>query len=234
MGQPIKKHPSIHNFEGCALDNCALGTDKNLTGHGYTIHYEKYFEPFRHKPLKILEMGLGVAGASVKTWDRYFHYAEVYGVDIEERCKELDGGNIHITIGNLSDEKFVDEYITSVEGGWDIIIDDANHHVNQQKFLFRKFFPTVKDGGIYVVEDLGSSYWSSFGGAYRQEDTMVEYLKSLVDHPFHEMFKRNSYTNNPEVFGAKDIDKPITYLDQNIYSIHFYREICFVFKGGYR
>jgi 4'-phosphopantetheinyl transferase EntD len=41
-------------------------------------------------------------------WKNYFgDKAKIYGIDIEPRCKELEGENIKIFIGSQSDRNFL-------------------------------------------------------------------------------------------------------------------------------
>ena len=54
-------------------------TDKYT--HGYTKIYEKYFDSFRDKKLKILEIGIA-DGKSLLTWSDYFTNSIIVGIDI--------------------------------------------------------------------------------------------------------------------------------------------------------
>jgi len=44
-------------------------------------------------------------------------------------------------------------------GGWDIIIDDGSHIPRHQLVSFSALFPFVRPGGVYVIEDIESSYY---------------------------------------------------------------------------
>jgi len=48
-------------------------------------------------------------------------------------------------------------------------------------FSFEHLFQSVKSGGIYIVEDCATSYWSDWEGGYLKETTMMEYFKRLTD-----------------------------------------------------
>lgn len=41
-----------------------------------------------------------------------------------------------------------------IETEFDIIIDDANHFAKMQIKAFNKFYPLLKNNGIYLIEDL--------------------------------------------------------------------------------
>jgi hypothetical protein len=40
----------------------------------------------------------------------------------------------------------------------------------------------VAGDGLYVCEDLHTSYWPEYGGGYRDARSFVEYSKTLIDH----------------------------------------------------
>jgi hypothetical protein len=63
----------------------------------------------------------------------------------------------------------------------DVVIDDGGHSMVQQLATFAGMWPAVSDGGVYLVEDLHTSYWSEFGGGYRRPGTFIEHAKGLVD-----------------------------------------------------
>ena len=46
--------------------------------HGYTSVYEKYFDSFRDKKLKVLEIGIA-DGKSLLTWSNYFRNSTIIG-----------------------------------------------------------------------------------------------------------------------------------------------------------
>ena len=45
------------------------------------------------------------------------------------------------------------------EGPFDVIIDDGSHLSFHQLFTFHHLFDALKDGGIYVIEDVHTSFW---------------------------------------------------------------------------
>ena len=44
-----------------------------------------------------------------------------------------------------------------------------------------EFWPSIVDGGVYLVEDLHTSYWTRYGGGFKRPGTFIEYAKNLVD-----------------------------------------------------
>lgn len=63
----------------------------------------------------------------------------------------------------------------------DIIIDDGGHTMNQQKISMISLLPLVRSGGLYIIEDLETSYISSYGGDYWNSTTTISLIKSFVD-----------------------------------------------------
>lgn len=67
--------------------------------------YERYFNSFRSKNPRFLEIGVQYGG-SLKMWSEYFENAKIFGIDINPDCKKLEDGNINIQIGSQNDKKF--------------------------------------------------------------------------------------------------------------------------------
>jgi 8-demethyl-8-(2-methoxy-alpha-L-rhamnosyl)tetracenomycin-C 3'-O-methyltransferase len=161
------------------LDELMLkyGSDKGSTHHNYCPIYEGVFQPQRHDKVELLELGVH-QGFSLKAWRDYFDHPEsvIAGIDnCLGTAKEVYG-----TIGPY--RPFHQRYGKPVPGiccylsdqaqipsglkGWhpDIIIDDASHLSSKTIASFRTWFPVLKPGGFYVVEDVTSSYDLYFSG----------------------------------------------------------------------
>ena len=163
--------------------------------------YESYFRKFRQKNVRMLEIGVQYGG-SLKMWMEYFSNAKIFGIDINPDCKNLETKNIDIQIGSQNDKKFLKEYANYVEN-IDIIIDDGGHTMEQQLNTFRILFPILNDGGIYVVEDIESSYQNMYGGGPNRKGTFVEFSKKVIDyinanHSDFSTLKPNWYSTNIE------------------------------------
>jgi len=51
---------------------------------------------------------------------------------------------------------------------WDIIIDDGSHIPEHQIRTFVHLFPYVSPGGLYILEDIETSYWPNSSTIYGQ------------------------------------------------------------------
>ena len=60
---------------------------------------ERYFERYRLKKIKVLEVGVE-AGTSLRMWKEYFPNAEIHGFDIDEACKIHEKDRIRVHIGD--------------------------------------------------------------------------------------------------------------------------------------
>ena len=148
--------------------------------HYFSI-YDRYFSKYRNQPVSILEIGV-YHGGSLQMWKDYFgDKVQVYGIDVNPKCKEFEEENITIFTGSQSDREFLRK-IKSQIPPVDIILDDGGHTMKQQRVSFEELFDHVKEDGIYVCEDTHTSYWPEFGGGYRRRGTFVEYSKKLIDY----------------------------------------------------
>jgi cephalosporin hydroxylase len=142
------------NLEQLAIK---YGTDKRINGgHGYTYFYEEMFEPRRDDPnINFLELGVR-EGWSLKMWDEYFTHAKIFGIDnnSEGLCpSSFESKKISFTLCSQTDKDALLNMANNC-GGFDIIVDDASHISELSINSFEILFPTLRSGGIYVIEDL--------------------------------------------------------------------------------
>jgi len=208
------------------------GTDKQSSGNDYTSFYNHFFKHMANEPIRLLELGTGVACASLRMWESFFPNAKIYGVDCAKDAKKHERQST-VIIGNLNDKIFLKQLISQIGSLFDIIVDDASHHVNQQKFLFMEMFSHVKPGGVYVVEDLGTSYLPGFGGGLRKKENMVEEIKNLVDYINRDFFRSTSFFKNriEEPYHTTSSSKFPHPYETDIHSIYLCRGMAFIFKG---
>lgn len=166
-----------------SLDDIAKyhGTDKSSETHNYCKKYQKYFPYNRYDSLKILEIGIW-EGESLRMWKDYYSNSTIIGIDINKDCliHKNENQKIFVEIGSQNDKSFL-EYIMNKWGPFDLIIDDGSHMNSDVIFSFINLFDSVKNHGIYVVEDSCCSYWNNYGGGFRNENGSVEFFKNLID-----------------------------------------------------
>jgi Methyltransferase domain len=185
------------------------GTDKK---RGLLRIYEGFLSPIRDRPVSILEIGV-LAGASLRTWRDYFSHGQVCGIDIEPEAAEHADERVRVFIGSQSDTAFLDSVVAET-GQLDVIVDDGSHQAADQITSLLHLWPHVKPGGLYIVEDIHTSYFSGYEMGWRQTGTTVEFLKGVVDD-VHEMWH----------------DKPVEI--RACVAITFVAEACLLRKRGY-
>ncbi|HLZ14437.1 MAG TPA: class I SAM-dependent methyltransferase [Candidatus Saccharimonadales bacterium] len=142
--------------------------------------YHRHFARFRGQPVTIMEFGV-YHGGSLQMWQHYFgRKARIIGVDINPACKKFAGKNIEIYIGDQEDRDFLRKLMKKV-GPVDVVIEDGGHTMNQQLHTFEEVYPHVTKHGVFLIEDLHTSYWKSYGGGYRKAGTFIERVKDFID-----------------------------------------------------
>lgn len=128
--------------------------DKGLGAHNYSTFYEYIFSSLRHCRIHFLEIGYRTYGASLPAWKQYFTNARVLYADVEN-----PSGDIHVL--DQRSAKDIERLMGGI-GHMDIVMDDAIHQFHENLFLLQHVFPYLKEGGIYIVEDLTEETKQSF------------------------------------------------------------------------
>ena len=206
-----------------------FGTDKDAS-HFYCQHYQTHFEALRLKNVNLLEIGIGgyddprQGGHSLRMWKAYFPNGRINGIDLLDKSAHEEA-RIRTFAGSQIDEVFLKRVVAEV-GTPDIIIDDGSHRSEHVIASFKILFPLLAPHGIYVVEDLQTSYWGSdstvsgdWGGSsdLNASHTSMNFLKSLVDGLNYEEFTLQDYVPS--------------YFDKHIVALHFYHNLAFIQKG---
>ena len=178
--------------------------------------YERHLERFRNKEVHMLEIGV-FHGGSVQMWKEYLGpKAHIYGVDVMPRAKALEEDRVKIFIGDQSDPDFLATLKRDIPR-IDILLDDGGHAMNQQIVTFQELFQHVADDGIYLCEDLHTSYWPEYGGGLRREGSFIEFSKKLIDQ------LSAWHTRNPEFHEVDDFTL-------SAHSMHFYDSMLVIEK----
>ena len=221
-----------------------------------TWHYVKYyadkFFDYQDREVNFLELG-AAWGADARVWAKVFPNWTMTFLDISEELEERPADHprqpgkgrvmpegVPVYIGDQKDETIL-RTLVKERGPFDIILDDASHYMEETWASFTMLFDWgLKSPGLYMLEDLGTSYWPSVKGAgIRQPGTVIENIKDLVEplnyvenialdpvlhseggpHPT----RRLSY----ERFKEMTID-----LDRTITEISFQPSMACVYKGN--
>lgn len=143
------------------------GSDKDR--NGYTPYYEALFKHLRHRPVQVLEVGIGTLipgacssmvnyalphyrpGGSLRAWRDYFPQGQIMGVDIQA---DTQFSEERIRTGLCSSDDL--SALNNVLGDqtFDIIIDDGSHWDEIQCTTLKNLWPRLRPGGFYVIEDV--------------------------------------------------------------------------------
>lgn len=144
--------------------------------------YSREFQEIRHKKINLLEIGVQ-NGGSLQTWSKYFRHANlIVGCDINPKCNALTyrDPRIKVIVGDATSAETASK-ITKLAPDYDVIIDDGSHVSKDIIRAFLQFFPQLKPGGVFCVEDTHTLYWDDFGGGLRNSDNAKEFFKDLTD-----------------------------------------------------
>jgi hypothetical protein len=162
------------------------GTDK-IYHHGYYRYYPIYLERFRDvREAGMLEIGIDESH-SLGLWFDYFPHAFIYGIDIG-LCKE--GERFKIFQADQSKRPELERIVENqISHQIFFIIDDGSHIPEHQVLSFDYLFTSLlQPGGVYIIEDIETSYWTRNGlygyttsYGYHHEYSLIEIFKDLLD-----------------------------------------------------
>lgn len=139
------------------LDDLAVrhGTDKakrKYGGHSYTIVYSMLFHAMRNSVQNVTELGT-YKGSSLKMWNDYFPKARIWGVDAYNLVSDVLPPRITTLTLSCLDPPAV-AALNLAPLSMDIIIDDATHMSATNQGALELWWPMLKVGGYYVIEDI--------------------------------------------------------------------------------
>jgi hypothetical protein len=224
--QQLEQHRAAQELRAMANDLTRLAvhfeTDK-WGDHRYTPHYQRHLEHLREKPINVLEIGIGGykrtnrGGASLRMWKHFFPHGQIYGLDINDKSF-VEEPRIRAFQGDQSDPELLSAIVSEI-GRLDVVIDDGSHNPKHVIASFQTLFPLLADDGLYVIEDIQTSYWPEWGGRedINSPDTSMAMVKRLVDGLNYEEFVVDPYQPS--------------YTDRHVVAIHCYHNLVFIEKG---
>jgi hypothetical protein len=198
------------------------GTDK-WGPHFYTPVYHNLFSHLRDRPLRLLEIGVGgyefrnMGGASLQMWAEYFPAAEITAIEISEKHLDLDP-RIRIYRGSQDDPKVL-RRVCKERGPFDIIIDDGSHNPRHVVASFVNLIDEMAKDGVYVIEDVQTTYWPNFGGSLKDGGETMKLARTLID-----------YLHHTEI-AAVDRSRNFPQYAKQIRALRVYRNLIVIEKG---
>lgn len=186
----IKIEKSSTDTELCEMLN-KYGSDKGSSGHNYSKFYYDIFKNIKYEYNNIFELGIGTSnpklpstmgvnylpGASLRSWRSFFPFSKIYGADIDKEIL-FEDDRIKTYYVNQTDE-------SSIENLWknddlkyiefDIMIDDGLHEcLANINFLINSIYK-LRDGGIYIVEDVQYSQIGMFQKSLEENKNKINF-----------------------------------------------------------
>lgn len=209
------------------------GSDKGTVighRHGFTEIYDTYLNSHKDKIFNMIEIGVN-DGSSLKMWYEYFPRAKIYGLDIDDK-KQYNNHRVICDIVDQSNTNSLKNFTNHIfEHQFDLIIDDGSHHMRDQQITLGHFFPLLKSGGIYIIEDLHSSLCNNgtilYGRPVQIEpdssNTTLHFLKHKpYNSPYLDVYQNKYLQNNIDtvlIFEKKNLNVTDSYKNKSITSI---------------
>ena len=211
------------------------GSDKEMPGHHqYGRTYHALFRHLKYRRTRLLEIGIGgydfhIGGHSLLAWQAFFPFGTIVACDIQPKPM-LAGRRRHIYRTDQSSATDL-AVLAEREGPFDIVIDDGSHLSAHQIFTFHELFPALRLDGIYVIEDVQTSYWPGKIGATEWDGAMMdtpEFTRTCVGY-FCDLLK---YVNHSEFVPGQRYDPIKMKLGKHIKSITFEHNLIIIAKGN--
>jgi len=91
-------------------------------------------------------------GNSLRAWRDYFLNAKIVGIDVDENTM-FSEERIETFCSSSFDELNMKKILSNLDK-FDFIVDDGLHNMDANLNTLKILFPYLKDGGIYVIEDI--------------------------------------------------------------------------------
>ena len=156
-----------------------------ITHHNYHEIYDFFLNSFYNDEGSLLEIGIE-RGKSLKMWLELFPNAYIYGMDINI---EHISDRYHVIQGDQSNRNDLQKVKSIAEKKNIFFINDDGSHIPEHQLLtFNTLFPMLRENGVYIIEDVETSYWTRGGlygyetrYGYKHPNSIVEVFKEVVD-----------------------------------------------------
>ncbi len=199
-------HLKLHENETelCKIMN-SFGSDKGSGWHNYTTFYDFIFREIKDDVLCVFELGLGTNNfnipsnmcglgtpcGSLRGWREYFPKSQIFGADIDKDIL-IKEDRISTFYCDQTSSDSIKQMFSNMKLHFDVIIEDGLHTFNANRTFFENSISFLKDGGIFVIEDIKNTDFDKF----------TEYIS----------IHRNEY----EFMEMIQIPNPINQIDNNI------------------
>jgi hypothetical protein len=159
-------------------------TDK-VTRHKYDHIYNMFLQSMYNTHGSMLEIGIN-SGKSLMMWLELFPNSHIYGMDID---KEYSGDRHTVIKGDQSNSSDLENVLNSIKDKKVFFINDDGSHIPEHQLLsFNTLFPIIMEDGVYIIEDIETSYWTKnncYGYqtryGYKHPNSIIEIFKEVAD-----------------------------------------------------
>jgi hypothetical protein len=146
----------------------------------YFEAYNNHFYRYRGKEVVFMEVGVQ-SGGKIPLLRDYFGTGFTYiGIDINPSVEMFASESwIHIEIGDSGDRDFWHK-ITKKYPKVDIFLDDGGHTMQQQRLAMEIMLPHVAQTGVYICEDLATSWAARWEGVPMGESSNEAFRKHTM------------------------------------------------------
>ncbi len=212
--------------------NCDKGSilkinqNKSLKTHNYGVFYEKYFQNFKNKDLKILELG-SHEGKGLAAFYYFFPHSSFLGANINPFQMKFCSRRIEEIYIDVSSKKILQNFSKYTDQNFDIIIDDASHNLKDILITLPILFKKLNPGGFYVIEDINQ--FEVFRNLNPTNEKLTP-LKILRNMAANKSFDSNFISNNEVSYLKENISEYFFEKGEMIVNSHNISDIVFLKK----
>ena len=146
----------------------------------YLPEYQRLFTKSDGSKVDFLEIGVQ-HGGSYRLWKNFFgeDLLRWTGIDINQKClalnNQLSPEKGLVYCGSQADPVFLED-VASQRGEFDVVIDDGSHQSEHIIASFKNLAKHVRDGGLYIIEDVHACYWKGFRGDSDSSNALSYFL----------------------------------------------------------
>jgi hypothetical protein len=198
----------------------------------YLKLYDQVFQKYYDGQVNLLEIGVQNGGSFEIYSELFANNSQFVGCDIDMNCQKLDYDNesISIVIGDATEAQTKIKILNACKR-YDVVIDDGSHQQNDIINAFLMYFPVLSEDGVYIVEDLHTSYWQTYGGGLFKPDSAINFFKLLADVINHEHWGVSLIRDELLTMADKDLVQQFHSHLSQISSIEFANSICVIKKS---
>ena len=193
-----------------------------ITHHGYHRFYPWFLAHMRDKSVNVLEIGIDET-ESIELWNSYFDNLNLHAIDIDKKTFEDKSVTLHQL--DQSNAQELNNFAKQIDIQFDLILDVGSHVPTHQMLTLEKLWGLVKPGGVYIIEDIETSYWGKsdlYGYKFNAG-------RSSIIRPFKEIID----VVNGEISKVKSSDKYLKNMAEEIEMVTFAHNCIILVKKDF-